>query len=222
MNHADDKLLDHNYDGIQELDNNLPPWWLNLFYITIIFALAYTLYYHVFDAGYSQSQQYEKEMNPDYVKPEKTAMSIPGYTGPYYTGKSEETPISLLGNTLMAAPLSRPAADKKPEAAAITALSDPAALASGKQIFVTNCVACHGVNGEGTIGPNMTDNYWINGQGDIASIVEVITNGRIAKGMIPWNATLTPEQILEVGSYILTLQGSNPPNAKAPQGTKVE
>lgn len=222
MNHDDDKLLDHNYDGIQELDNNLPPWWLNLFYFTIIFALGYTLYYHVFDAGLTSRQQYEKEMNPDFVKPENAAMVIPGYTGPYYTGRSEETPKSMLGNALMAAPAQQPAADTTPAPVALTALTDKAALASGKQIFATNCVPCHGVNGEGIIGPNMTDNYWINGKGDIASIVEVVTNGRIAKGMIPWNTTLTPEQILEVGSYILTLQGTNPPNAKAPQGTKVE
>ena len=218
MNHDDDKLLDHNYDGIQELDNNLPPWWLNLFFFTIIFALVYTLYYHVFDAGLSSTQQYEKEMNPDYQKPENAAMLIPGYTGPYYLGKAEETPKSILGSTLMAAPASKP----KAETVSISALTDAAALASGKQIFATNCVPCHGANGEGIIGPNMTDNYWINGKGDIASVVEVITNGRIAKGMIPWNKTLSPQQILEVGSYILTLQGTNPPNAKAPQGTKVE
>lgn len=216
----DDKLLDHNYDGIQELDNNLPPWWLNLFYFTIIFAVVYVLYYHVFSMGFLQEDLYKKEMDPNYEKPAETAMVIPGYTNPYYTGKAEQTPKSLFASTLMAAPAPTQQLTA-PTQTELTPLTDAASLGSGKQIWATNCIACHGANGEGLIGPNMTDDYWINGKGDIASIVEVITNGRPVKGMIPWNATLSQQQILEVGSYVLTLQGTNPPNAKAPEGTKV-
>src|SRR5438105_13704336 len=55
-------LLDHNYDGIQELDNNLPRWWVWLFYITIIYAAAYLVYYHVARAGDLQAAEYTKEM----------------------------------------------------------------------------------------------------------------------------------------------------------------
>lgn len=54
-------VLDHNYDGIRELDNKLPPWWLYGFYITIIFAGVYLARYHVFD-GVSQSEEFEIEM----------------------------------------------------------------------------------------------------------------------------------------------------------------
>tara|TARA_R110002049_G_scaffold25972_2_gene90783 strand:- start:3111 stop:4001 length:891 start_codon:yes stop_codon:yes gene_type:complete len=54
-------ILDHNYDGIKELDNNLPPWWLYGFYATIIFAAVYLLRYHVFD-GPTQIDELETEL----------------------------------------------------------------------------------------------------------------------------------------------------------------
>ena len=55
-------LLDHNYDGIQELDNNLPRWWVWLFYITIIYAAVYLVYYHVTGSGDLQAAEYASEM----------------------------------------------------------------------------------------------------------------------------------------------------------------
>jgi len=55
-------LLDHEYDGIQELDNNLPRWWVWLFYLTIIFSAVYMVYYHVARAGDLQIAEYQKEM----------------------------------------------------------------------------------------------------------------------------------------------------------------
>ena len=55
-------LLDHDYDGIQELDNNLPRWWVWLFYITIIYAAAYLVYFHVTRTGDLQAAEYAKEM----------------------------------------------------------------------------------------------------------------------------------------------------------------
>lgn len=54
-------ILDHNYDGIKELDNNLPPWWLYGFYISIIFAAVYLLRYHVFN-GENQFDELETEL----------------------------------------------------------------------------------------------------------------------------------------------------------------
>ncbi|WP_026452352.1 cbb3-type cytochrome c oxidase N-terminal domain-containing protein [Aequorivita capsosiphonis] len=54
-------VMDHNYDGIRELDNNLPPWWKYLFYITIVFGVAYFVYYEVFD-GPNQIDEYETEV----------------------------------------------------------------------------------------------------------------------------------------------------------------
>lgn len=53
--------LDHNYDGIKELDNKLPPWWLYSFYASIVFAGAYLFYYHILE-GPSQAMEFEQEM----------------------------------------------------------------------------------------------------------------------------------------------------------------
>ncbi len=85
--------------------------------------------------------------------------------------------------------------------------------ANGDAIFAANCVACHGANGEGLIGPSFCDSNWIHG-GAIEDLVRIINIGVPAKGMIPWDKTLTPEQILQVASYILTFEGTNPPNQK--------
>jgi cytochrome c oxidase cbb3-type subunit 3 len=67
----------------------------------------------------------------------------------------------------------------------------------------------------------MTDDYWIHGAG-MSSVAHIIKVGVPAKGMISWRATLKEQQILEVGSYILTLHGTNPANGKKPQGEKAE
>ena len=55
-------ILDHNYDGIRELDNHLPPWWTYLFYVTIIFGIFYVIFYHVTDTLPLQEEEYDIEM----------------------------------------------------------------------------------------------------------------------------------------------------------------
>jgi cytochrome c oxidase cbb3-type subunit III len=55
-------LMDHDYDGIKELDNNLPPWWKYGFYVTIAWAVLYLFYYNVFNMGMLQEQEYLTEM----------------------------------------------------------------------------------------------------------------------------------------------------------------
>lgn len=99
----------------------------------------------------------------------------------------------------------------------VTALTDAASLQSGKAIFDANCVACHANDGGGIVGPNLTDQYWING-GGIKNIFKTIKNGVPAKGMISWQTQLNPNQIQQVASYVLSLQGTTPSNPKEPQG----
>lgn len=101
----------------------------------------------------------------------------------------------------------------------IEALKDKDVLEAGLAIYQKNCAVCHGKLGEGGVGPNLTDNYWLHG-GGIENIFNVIRAGVPEKGMIAWKAQLKDEQILQVASYIGTLKGTNPPNAKAPQGTE--
>nr|WP_245943427.1 cbb3-type cytochrome c oxidase N-terminal domain-containing protein [Algoriphagus aquaeductus] len=92
-----------------------------------------------------------------------------------------------------------------------------AAISSGKSIFETNCAACHAADGGGGVGPNLTDEYWLHG-GSIQDVFKVVKYGVVEKGMIPWQDQLSPEQMQQVSSYILTLVGTTPANPKEPQG----
>ena len=70
-------ILDHNYDGIQELDNNLPPWWTYLFYACIIFAVVYLFKYEVF-GGPDQKAEYEQELTDAKLAIEAFKKANPG------------------------------------------------------------------------------------------------------------------------------------------------
>ncbi len=94
---------------------------------------------------------------------------------------------------------------------------NPTVLEHGSSIFKTNCVACHGQKGEGGIGPNLTDKYWIHG-GEPEKIEHTVSTGVLEKGMTPWKGILSSKQIHQVVAYVMSLEGTNPPNSKAPQG----
>lgn len=175
-------IFAHEYDGIRELDNKMPAWWLYMFYITIGFSVIYMWYYHVSGDGNIQAKEYVSEI------------------------KRAEAEMKLL-------------ADKVNETN-VTALTDLVKIKKGEEVYAKNCVACHGTKGEGGVGPNLTDEYWLHG-GDVKSIFKTIKYGVPAKGMIPWQTQLGASQMQELSSFILTLKGTNPPNAKAPQGEKM-
>ncbi|MDA3928248.1 MAG: c-type cytochrome [Prolixibacteraceae bacterium] len=96
-------------------------------------------------------------------------------------------------------------------------LTDETRLADGAKIFANNCAVCHLAEGQGLVGPNLTDDYWIHG-GSYDEVKTLIMNGVIAKGMIAWKTQLSKKKIDNVASYIFTLRGTNPPNPKAPEG----
>lgn len=97
---------------------------------------------------------------------------------------------------------------------------DAAALDKGKQVFATYCAACHRPDGGGQIGPNLTDDSWIHGA-SLPEIRATINNGVLAKGMPEWGKVLKPDEVSAAAVYVRSLVGSNPPNPKAPEGTKV-
>jgi len=111
----------------------------------------------------------------------------------------------------------------KAEAAqsAAAPLSQEQILAAGKVTFDKICSVCHGKFGEGLVGPNFADDYWIHG-GNAEDLKKIIVDGVIDKGMLSYKSQLNNKQIDQVITYILSLQGTNPPNQKAPQGVKVE
>lgn len=205
-----EKILEHNFDGIRELNNFLPPWWKWLFIFTIVFSVGYYLHYHVFETGDLQDVEYYKDMNPEWAESD-LRMAGPSlkYESPYKGTVSIQSIASSRVNTKTNANIG--------EQIDFAILTDIESVDKGKSIYTINCLACHGANGEGLIGPNFCDTNWIHG-GAINDLVRIINVGVPAKGMIPWDKTLTPEQILQVASYILTLEGTNPPNQKAPEG----
>lgn len=100
----------------------------------------------------------------------------------------------------------------------LVALKDETSLKAGQEQFQRNCLTCHGSHGEGIVGPNLTDQYWIHG-GGIKNVFATIKNGVPEKGMISWKLVFTPKEIQQIASYVLSLQGTNPPNGKKPEGT---
>lgn len=178
--------LGHDYDGIRELDNKLPPWWLALFYGSIIFAGIYMWHYHWSGSGWSSKNQYLAEMK-----------------------EGEEIKARYLDKAANAV-----------DENSVVQLLDETSIAAGKDIFIAKCVACHGANGEGMtgLGPNFCDSYWIHG-GGINNIFKTIKYGVPEKGMISWQTQMNPSAMQQVASYIMTLEGTNPPNQKEPQGT---
>lgn len=178
----EDILLDHDYDGIRELDNALPPWWKYGFYITLVIAVFYMLRFHVWKTGPTPEQEYDREMKIAAAQVEE------------YRKKSGDM------------------VDEK-----TVTMADAAGITDGKKIYQSNCFACHGMNGEGGVGPNLTDDYWIHG-GTINDVFKTIKYGVPDKGMQAWEKTYSPGQIKNLASYIKSINGTKPANAKAPQG----
>jgi cytochrome c oxidase cbb3-type subunit 3 len=97
---------------------------------------------------------------------------------------------------------------------------DPEVLERGGARFARSCAPCHGAQAQGLIGPNLTDTRWIHG-GTVEQIFQSITKGWPAKGMPPWGRALRPDELSALVSYVRSVQGSNPPNARPPEGDPV-
>ena len=96
---------------------------------------------------------------------------------------------------------------------------DPSEVAVGKGVYDANCVACHGDKGEGIVGPNLADEFWLHG-GSVKDIFKVVKYGVVEKGMVAWEKNMSAGDMSAVTNYIISLKGTNPPNAKEPQGEK--
>lgn len=183
LTELDENIMDHDYDGIKELDNPPPRWIMLMFYITIGWSIIYGAYYFWLKEGDHQDAEYIR--------------------------KSELHDQKYQIATL--------------DTDALIAFTDEASLAEGKQIYTDMaCMACHGVNGEGNaVGPNLTDDHSLNGC-DFQSVFNIIKNGKPAKGMTAFKAQMSDEKIQKVASYVMTMVGTNPANAKTAQGEKCE
>lgn len=99
------------------------------------------------------------------------------------------------------------------------AINDKASIARGSSIYRYNCVACHGNQGEGGIGPNLTDKYWLHGGSD-RDLINTLVEGLPDKGMKSWKNDFSPVQVGQLIAFLKSIRGSNPENAKAAQGKK--
>ena len=185
---TDEKNIDlgHDYDGIRELDNHLPPWWKGLLYVTIIWGVFYMIVYHV-------------------------SFSLP-LSGDEYNNEVAEAEAAK-----KALQASQPAAVIDENALVYDANEE--FITKGKAVFTgNNCQSCHREDGGGNgIGPNLTDDYWIHG-GSVKDIFSTVNKGVIEKGMPAWGKVMSPADVRDVTFYVMSLHGTNPANAKEPQG----
>ena len=184
IENEEEVMTDHDYDGIRELDNVLPPWWLAGFYITIAIGIFYYIMVLAF-GKYKQADEYEAEVAQGKAAVEQYKKDNP----------------ELFDD------------------ANLVALTDPADIQKGKELFASKtCTACHLADAGGSIGPNLTDKYWILGGGFKNIFNTIAKGGRPGKGMIAWEATISQLERQQLASYILSIQGTSPATPKTPEG----
>ncbi len=166
MSKETNRLLGHadEADGIDEYDNPLPDWWVGLFWLTIVWAIGYTVHYHVI-ADRSQEAELAAEMAAAEAR---------------YPEQASATAMAATSFTVT-----------------------PSAVEAGAAVYAQNCVACHGPELEGGIGPSFVDQEWIHG-GQAEDILSTIINGVPEKGMVPWGGILSPEQVNQVAAFVIS------------------
>ncbi|MDE3080850.1 MAG: cytochrome-c oxidase, cbb3-type subunit III [Paracoccaceae bacterium] len=196
----------HSWDGIEELNNPLPKWWLYTFYACILFALVYTILY------------------PAWPLPGGETAGVLHYS----TRGAEAAEVKAWDKQL--APL-----QKKLDATKLTEVkNDPALMqyanSAGAAVFRTNCMQCHGAGAAGNKGyPNLLDDDWLHG-GTIDAIYTTILHGvrsptdpdtRAAPAMPAWGESLKPVEIADVVQYVLKISNQKFDAAQATAGAKV-
>lgn len=180
----------HDFDGIEELDNDLPRWWLGIFAVSTLFAIFYWPYYHIFHPEELPAAKLESQM--------AAAAEADGGSDTVEADKVDE-------EATLQEKYKQPELWKE----------------SAKAKFDTYCMPCHLTDGGGTIGPNLTDDYYIHG-GKISDILRVIREGVPEKGMISWKTQFKPEEMENLALYVRSMRGTTPANPKAPEGKKVD
>lgn len=180
-----DKIRDHQYDGIQEYDNPMPAWWTIGFWATVVFAVFYVLAISV-----GAIDSYETDLAQGQAELAKMRAAH----------QSAQPKIVWTEESLS------------------NAIAKDGMAAAGIPPYTARCAPCHGDKGQGLVGPNLTDDAWLHG-GSNMDILKGVKEGFPAKGMPAWKFILTDDESVAIVAYIRSIQGTNPPGAKAPQGT---
>jgi len=186
-----DHLLEHDVDGIREYDNPMPRWWVWIFWATIAYSVVYWLNV-IPGVGEGRGRLASYQRDVAAAQAARAAEEA-----------KQPSPTTLSDEQLFA--LSQ----------------DPARIAEGRKTFESTCAPCHRPDGGGSIGPNLTDEYWIHGPRP-TDMMRTVHQGVLDKGMPAWNEVLSPVQIANVVAYALTLRDTHPPEPKEPQGQKGE
>lgn len=191
-----ERLRPQEADGIQEFDNDMPRWWVGLFYLTIVIGVLYGIHKYLL-GGESLIEAYNQDLkqHQDQLAHNQAAAATSDATA----GADDAGAATSL----------------------IERLKSPEYIAAGKEIFAQNCAPCHGVDGGGVIGPNLTDHFFIHGN-QAADFVKVIGTGVPAKGMVSWLPVLGAKKVEQAAAYAMTLVGTTPAKAKAPEGQEIK
>ncbi len=188
MAQYDDKVL-HELDGIKEYDNPMPGWLMAIWWGSLIFSVAYLIFYALsFGEGTMEAE---------------------------YRGQTQVA-LDQVQAHFDANPLVPPS-----PADLLAGAADPAVTGVGATRFAKSCASCHGEKAQGLIGPNLTDDRWLHG-GSVEQVFQSVAKGWPAKGMPPWGRAMKPDELAAVVSFVRSLQGSNPPNPRAPEGDPVK
>jgi len=176
-----DRLLDHEYDGIQEYDNPTPGWWHGIFLATIIFSVFYLAFWHASPFAWTVQEAHAAAQAREYQR--------------------------------LFAQIGELAVD---EPTILKMKDDPKWMAVAAGMFRGKCASCHGADGQGLVGPNMTDDAYKNVK-TVLDIPRVISDGAANGAMPSWKATLNQNEVVLLSSYIAGLRGRNLPG-RGPEG----
>lgn len=182
----------HDYDGIRELDNRLPAWWLFTLYGAVVFAALYWSYFQTLGAAPTQLEDLAEE----------------------------HARFSAQAEARLAEEIERTGTDPNSAEALAALAAQPAVVERGRAIFTTTCASCHRADGGGLIGPNLTDTHFIHGA-RADQMFEVIAHGSLQKGMPAWKPILGDSKVRDVTAYVFSLKGKPVADGKAAQGEQL-
>lgn len=106
------------------------------------------------------------------------------------------------------------------EATLVRMMNDSRWVRVGESVYRTHCVSCHGIDGGGVVGPNLTDDHYKNTR-TIGDILRVVQNGAAAGAMPPWRDKLHLNEQILVSSFVASLRGTTPTNPRGPEGNVI-